>query len=68
MALKKDKVIPAEKIKKTIFGRRKSNMEVLDFDYPYSHEMPFPMKMDKLKDKIDEAFDRVFLKAGVFLS
>jgi len=68
LALKNDKVIPPEKIKKTIFGRRKANMEVLDFDYPYSHEMPFPMKMDKIRDKIDEAFDSVFLKAGLFLS
>lgn len=68
LALKNDRVIPPDKIKKTIFGRRKANMEVMDFDYPYSHEMPFPLKLDKLKDKIDEAFDRVFLKAGVFLS
>jgi len=67
LALKNDRVIPPGKIKKTIFGRRKGNMEVLDFDYPYSHEMPFPMKLEKLKDKIDEAFDSVFLKAGVFL-
>ncbi|MCF8380413.1 MAG: DUF6051 family protein [Bacteroidales bacterium] len=67
LALKNDKVIPPGKIKETIFGRRKANMEVLDFDYPYSHEMPFPMKLDKLKDKIDAAFESVFFKAGVFL-
>lgn len=68
LALKKDKVIPPEKIRETLFGNRKANMEVLDFDFPYSHEIPFPMRLDKIRDKIDDAFERVFFRAGVFLS
>ncbi len=68
IALKKDKVIPPDKIKETVFGNRKANMEVFDFDFPYTHEMPFPMRLEKLRDEIDEAFEKVFLKAGLFLS
>lgn len=67
LSLKDDKVIPPDKVS-TALGEDNRNMEVLDFDYPYCHEMPFPFKLEKFKDKINEAFERVFLKAGVFLS
>ena len=68
IALEKDQVIPADKIKETLLGNSKGNVEVWDFDYPYTHENPFPLRIEKLKDEINEAFEKVFLKAGVFLS
>ena len=43
-------------------------MEVYDFNYPYSHEMPFPFKTRDAKDLVDEAFEKIFRKASVFLS
>ncbi len=68
LSLKKDKVIPPSKIRKAIFGKRRKNMEVLDFDYPYSHEIPFPLSQLNFTEKIDEAFEKVFTKASLFLS
>lgn len=67
LSLNKDKVIPSDKIKKAV-NRGSGKMEVLDFDYPYSHEIPFPIKQSNWIDKINEAFELVFFKAGVFLS
>jgi hypothetical protein len=71
ISLKNDKVIPAESISETLLGRRNrlpENMEVFDFPYPYTHEMPFPVKPDGIKDSVNQAFDVIFRKAAVFLT
>jgi Family of unknown function (DUF6051) len=71
ISLKNDKVIPAINISETLLGRRNKlpeNMEVYDFPYPYTHEMPFPIKIDGIKDSVNLAFDKIFSKAAVFLA
>ena len=69
VALKNDRVIPPSNIMSTLSGRNRipENMEVYDFNYPYSHEMPFPLKMTHIRDLVDEAFEKIFRKAAVFL-
>ncbi len=71
IALRDDKVIPALQIGKTLNpgGRlRRSTMEVLHFDYPYIHEMPFPVKIAGIEKKVNEAFSLIFGKAAAFLA
>jgi len=71
ISLKNDRIIPAAGISKILLGSAScipSNMEVMDFPYPYSHEMPFPVKQDSILELVNEAFERVFSKAAVFLS
>jgi len=46
-AMLKDKVIPAKGIIETLIGKSLScpkNVEVIDFPYEYTHEMPFPVR------------------------
>jgi predicted esterase len=61
IGLKKDKVIPPEDLVKTLQG---AHVEVMDFKYDYSHEMPFPVYTSEKKDLVDEAFDNIFDKAS----
>jgi hypothetical protein len=71
ISLKKDKVIPAESISETLLGsksRLPDNMEVFDFNFPYSHEMPFPLKATEFHDEINYAFELIFRKAATFLA
>ena len=71
ISLKKDRVIPPDMISSTLMGQGNKlpeNMDVYDFNYPYSHEMPFPFKGRDTGDLVDEAFEMIFRKAAVFLS
>ena len=68
ISFKNDRVIPAKAIQSTVKLEKETQYEMLDVAYPYRHELPFPLKMEEFKDKINDAFERVFLKAGVFLS
>ncbi len=70
VSLKKDRVIPPERISTTLLGsgnRLPGNMEVYDFSYPYSHEVPFPVRMKDVSSLVDEAFEKVFQRAAIFL-
>jgi hypothetical protein len=71
IALKDDKVIPAAKIFDTLLGQKNTatpTVEVLHFDYPYMHEMPFPIKIEAIQQKVNEAFQMIFGKAAAFLA
>ncbi len=62
IALKKDKVVPLEGVRKTL---KNIKLNVLDFEFNYSHEYPFPLLNDEYKQKdVDNAFEEVFLMAG----
>jgi pimeloyl-ACP methyl ester carboxylesterase len=71
VTLKDDKVIPADKICENLLGAAhndKTRVEILHFDYPYLHEMPFPTKLAGIEDKVNEAFRVIFGKAAAFLA
>lgn len=70
IALKKDQVIPANYIESTfacVKSRVKSMIEVLDFPYDYSHEIPFPVFNNLNYLQVDQNFERVFRSAVDFL-
>lgn len=70
IALKKDKVIPANYIESTfscIKNRVKGMFEELDFPYEYSHEIPFPILNNSNYLQVDQCFERVFSSAADFL-
>jgi pimeloyl-ACP methyl ester carboxylesterase len=70
IALKKDKVIPAKFIRSTfacIKHKVKGIVEVFDFPYDYSHEMPFPILNSPNNLQVDQSFERVFNSAVEFL-
>jgi hypothetical protein len=64
VCLKNDKVMPPDQIKRTLAG---TNVQELDFPYPYTHEVPFPLRCKKIDKVIDKAFADVFNQAGAFL-
>ena len=71
IGLRDDKVIPSLKILETLtaggrFSRPK--MDILHFDYPYIHEMPFPVKIQGIEEKVNEAFQLIFGRAAAFLA
>ena len=71
IALKEDKVIPADKIYENLLGSAKNDklkVDILHFDYPYLHEMPFPTKLAGIETKVNEAFNVIFGKAAAFLA
>lgn len=65
ISLSKDQVILPEAIKKTLQGIR---LDEWDFDFHYSHEAPFPILSNKLVDKVNEAFDKVFIQASMLFT
>ena len=65
VALLKDKVIPAEGIRKAL--NRFIDVDVLDFPYSYSHENPFPLIDGEESKLVNESFEKVFSKAAAFL-
>ena len=70
IALKKDQVIPANYIQSTfscIKHKVKGFVEVLDFPYDYSHEVPFPILNNPNYIHVDQNFERVFGSAVEFL-
>lgn len=62
VALRDDKVIPLEGIRKATGDRffRSSHFRVLHFPYPYSHENPFPINRNQNLAEVDKAFQSVF--------
>ncbi|MDP4224659.1 MAG: DUF6051 family protein [Bacteroidota bacterium] len=71
VSLRKDKVIPADGIMRTLNIKGKGNyseVEVWDFPYVYSHENPFPVVKDLEGNAVDFWFDRLFEKAALFLA
>lgn len=66
--LKKDTVIPFEGVQKAV-GKDflSANAQILDFDFSYSHENPFPVGDHSDSKNVNEAFKRVFSEAANFL-
>ena len=63
VTLKNDKVIPAlgtERVLRTL--------EIIDFPYDYSHEVPFPVSGKADRNLVNQSFLNVFSKAGEFLA
>ncbi len=65
VALLKDKVIPVKGVLESL--NRWVNVEVMDFPYAYSHEIPFPVTDVTFSPLIDLSFKKVFSKAAAFL-
>ncbi len=71
LALAKDKVIPADKISRTLKGadnRRQVDVDILDFPYEYCHENPFPSGKNSEVELVNRSFREVFDDAAGFLS
>lgn len=71
IALLKDSIIPATGIVKTLTGFKrgsKSQVEVWDFPFPYSHENPFPVFNNSLNFEVDKSFKRLITEASLFLA
>lgn len=67
LGLSLDKVIPGQAIFNTFCEGQCRNVAVADFDFKYSHEMPFPMNDFSIKEKVEKAFNSVFEDASFFL-
>ncbi len=65
IGLKKDMVIPSGDLLKSLPG---ANIEIMDFQYNYSHEMPFPVFTSEKKHLVDAAFENIFRMASKKLS
>ncbi|MFB6317086.1 DUF6051 family protein [Saccharicrinis sp. FJH54] len=65
LGLLKDKVIPADSIKRTLKGCRVS---FLNPDYHYSHENPFPVVNNEFSGRINKTFHIIMDQAAGFLS
>lgn len=67
ISLKADVVIPTEGIMKALGKASHSILEELDFNFAYSHQIPFPMN-DNRMDLVNNAFRQVFDKASAFFT
>lgn len=66
--LRQDSVIPPEAVIKTLRGKDASlrtKVEVLDFPYSYTHEVPFPTGTS-YEAEVNESFNLLFAKAAEF--
>jgi len=69
IALKQDKVVSSYEVQGTLEGADRDipiDVRVVDPKYKYSHENPFPLKVQDQKE-IGVAFDEIFGVAGDFL-
>lgn len=66
LILKKDKVMPAKVIVKTLKGKNGElppRVDIIDFPYNYSHENPFPLNDEKNQSYVDRSFSMMIGKA-----
>ncbi len=68
VALKQDKVIPYEGIVEAIGEKNRNKIDLLEFNYTYNHENPFPILNNDLKNEVDIAFNTIFSRASAFLA
>jgi hypothetical protein len=71
IALVKDEVIPANGIVNTLNFKSSisdERVQIIDFPFPYTHENPFPIFGSALSNSVDNAFDRIFSSAALFLA
>jgi hypothetical protein len=62
-----DKVIPGNAIRQTFCMGDCNNVSVADFDFEYSHEIPFPFADSSVTGKVEQAFRKIFHDASFFL-
>ncbi len=69
ISLQKDKVISYSGIVAAV-GKDYAIQHVIemDYDYAYSHEQPFPLLNQSLKDKINDSFNKTFTIIGDFFN
>ena len=69
ITLVKDIVIPPKSIIETLKATGyKHTVSVRDFQFPYSHETPFPILKTTLSAEVDKSFDSIFSEASIFLN
>ncbi|MFH0760258.1 MAG: DUF6051 family protein [Bacteroidota bacterium] len=71
VGLARDQVIPGSSIFRTLMGagnRNRIPVAILDFPYPYTHENPFPINQQDIRQEVNRAFGQVFNQAASFLS
>ncbi len=68
VALKQDVVIPYDGIVEALGDENKKKIDLLEFNYTYNHENPFPIFNNNLKNEVDIAFNNVFSRASAFLA
>ena len=69
ISLHQDKVIPWAEVMRTLKGSRSTipiETHLMDFNYNYDHENPFPITK-KIEKDVDRCFNRVFELASGFL-
>ncbi|KAA6321939.1 hypothetical protein EZS27_028465, partial [termite gut metagenome] len=67
VSLKKDVVIPTQGIIKALGKVSQKILEELDFSFPYSHQVPFPVNGCGYNESVNRAFRCVFEKVATFL-
>ncbi|KAA6331451.1 hypothetical protein EZS27_019943 [termite gut metagenome] len=67
ISLKKDVVIPTQGIIKALGKTPQKILEELDFPFPYSHQIPFPVNECDYNESVNKAFGCVFDRAASFL-
>jgi hypothetical protein len=71
IGLKDDFVVPGQAIKETfgkVFNHTCFDVDVMDFPFKYSHEIPFPVNDQRMNEMVTQSFNLVFNKASLFLS
>ena len=68
ISLQRDVVIPYQGVEKAL-GMELAHkcIDLLDFDFDYTHENPFPVNGRIDRKKVDASFEQVFSKAAEFL-
>lgn len=59
IGLKKDKVFSEESLASTFGNDGKADLSIIDFNYDYSHETPFPLNSEN-NEELNEAIGKVF--------
>lgn len=69
LALQNDHIMPLPSIIDTIGDRfpDRGRLKVLHFDYPYTHENPFPVLYKNISTLVDDAFLKVYQPTSEFL-
>lgn len=69
IGLKRDTVIPSDKIIETMRGKNNdipAKLEILDPPFEYSHEIPFPIGKNGNDELIDNSFEEIFSGSAEF--
>lgn len=69
ISLAKDTVIPYAGVEKAFgYNLAHERIQLLDFDYNYSHENPFPVSPTINQDLVANSFNRIFDRVSEFLA